>query len=93
MEDVLQRAPDGGEGTVALLEKRERMEMLLARLREELTDESFLVFELLYVRLLSAPEAASMLGCEVQAVYTRKSRIRTRVRALLVELEQSSWDG
>jgi DNA-directed RNA polymerase specialized sigma24 family protein len=67
--------------------------MLLRRLREELTVESFLVFELLYVRLLSAPEAASMLGCEVQAVYTRKSRIRTQVRSLLGELERCSWDG
>ena len=88
----MRRAPAGGEGAMERLEREERMRLLLDRLRETLTAESFLVFELLFVRLLSAPEVASMLGCEVQAVYTRRSRIRTTVRALIEELQEASLD-
>ncbi len=86
-------APDGGEGSEEQLVRQERARELLARLRERLTPESFLVFELMYVRLLPAPEVAAMLGCEVQAVYTRKSRIRTTLRKVVEEFEQETGDA
>ncbi len=84
---TMQRAPDGGDLADEQLEREQRHRDLLRRLRETLTPESFLVFDLLFVRLLSAPEVAQMLGCEIQAVYTRRSRIRSTLRKLLSELE------
>lgn len=84
---TMQRAPDGGTAADEQLEQDERRRDLLGRVREALTPESFLVFDLLYVRLLSAPEVAQMLGCEVQAVYTRRSRIRTTLRKLVEEMD------
>lgn len=81
------RAPDGGEGSEEQLVRQERARALLQRLRDRLTPESFLIFELMYVRLLPAPEVAAMIGCEVQAVYTRKSRIRTTLREVIEEFD------
>jgi len=75
--------PAGGEDAEEALLRQEEHQRVLDALRGELSDESFLVFELLYVRLLSAPEVAEMLGCQVQAVYTRRSRIRNTLRRVL----------
>jgi len=84
---TMQHAADGGEGADEQLERDQRRRDLLGRIRAALTPETFLVFDLLYVRLLSAPEVAQMLGCEVQAVYTRRSRIRTTLGKVVAELE------
>lgn len=64
---------------------QERHAAILDRVREALSAESYLVFEMLYVHLLSAPEVAELLGCEVGAVYTRRSRIRSTLREVLAE--------
>jgi len=84
---TMQHAAAGGEGADEQLERDERHRRILDHLRAALTPESFQVFDLIYVRLLSAPEVAQMLGCEVQAVYTRRSRIRTTLKKVMAELE------
>lgn len=82
-DSELRSVPADAQSAEGALLRHEEHQRILRELREELSDESFLVFELLYVRLLSAPEVAEMLGCKVQAVYTRRSRIRDTLKRIL----------
>lgn len=78
-------SPDTGAEDHLL--QREQHERLLDHIRDALSPESFLVFEMLYVQALSAPEVAELLGCEVGAVYTRRSRIRAKLRSVLSDID------
>jgi RNA polymerase sigma-70 factor (ECF subfamily) len=84
---TFEHAAAPGQDAEDTLLQQERHRRILATLREALSDESYVVFELLYVQLLSAPEVAELLGCEVGAVYTRRSRIRTTLKNVLADLE------
>lgn len=84
---AFEHAASPDQGAEDTLLRQERHTRILAKLREALSDESYLVFEMLYVQLLSAPEVAELLGCEVGAVYTRRSRIRTTLKDILAGLE------
>jgi len=81
-------SPDRGAEEALL--RQERHTRILAALREALSDESYLIFEMLYVQLLPAPEVAQLLGCEVGAVYTRRSRIRTTLKSVLGEFDSGA---
>lgn len=81
----LDAAQEPAPDVLEKLQQIEHHEALLGALRDRLSDESFLVFEALYIRLLPAADVAAMFGCAVEAIYTRRHRIRATLRTLLEE--------
>jgi RNA polymerase sigma-70 factor, ECF subfamily len=65
---------------------RERHELLLQRLKEELSPLGWYLFDLLFLQELPIKEVKRLTGMSAAAVYAWRSRLRRLVRRLLDEL-------
>ena len=74
------------QGPEVITASREQLDLLLERLREELSPLGYQIFELLFVRELSVRETMAATGLTDDAVYAWCSRLRCRSRQILAEL-------
>src|SRR5947199_3890226 len=68
---------------------RERLSLLLERLREELSPLGWRMFDLLFIQDLSQAEVQAATGLSADAVYAWRSRLRFRAQQLLAEMSGS----
>ncbi|MCH9648231.1 MAG: hypothetical protein K0U98_08330 [Deltaproteobacteria bacterium] len=82
------QAPDPGPEEVTA--SREGLEVLLARLKEDLSPLGWKIFQLIFVLERSVPEVIRETSLSADAVYAWRSRLRRRARDLSLDLEVSS---
>ena len=70
-------------GPEEVVASRERLSLLLDRLREELSPQGWQMFELLFIQELSQAEVEAATGLSADAVYAWRSRLRRLVERLL----------
>jgi DNA-directed RNA polymerase specialized sigma24 family protein len=68
-----------------LAASRERLQLLLDRLRQRVSPMGWQIFQLLFVQELSVPEAMAASGLSADAVYAWRSRLRRLARKLRSE--------
>jgi len=83
-EELEMETPDSGPEEIAA--GREHLDLLLDRLREELTPLGRWLFELLFVQDLSLNEVRAASGLSADAVYAWRSRLRSLARKLQAEM-------
>lgn len=88
MEDLDAAALDRGPEEVTA--GREQLRLLLDRLRETLSPLGRQLFELLFVKELSLPEAMAASGLSADAVYAWRSRLRRLAQELLAEMSRNT---
>ena len=88
LEQLDSLAPEPGpeEATAS----KEGLEVLLARLREDLSPLGWKIFQMLFVLERSVPEVVRETRLSADAVYAWRSRLRRRARALASGLTVSS---
>lgn len=91
--DDLPDVPDEGRLRSLWSEERDRaiLEQALRILRDDssIDDRTLRAFELVGLRAVPAPQAALQCGMSVDQVYVAKSRITTRLKALVAQLTQA----
>jgi RNA polymerase sigma-70 factor (ECF subfamily) len=88
MADLDVAGSDSGPEEVTA--SREQVRLLRDRLREELSPQGWHLFDLLFVRELSIPEATAASGLSADAVYAWRSRLRRLAQRLLGELSETA---
>ena len=83
-EEPEPEAPEPGPEKIAA--GREHLDLLLDRLREELSPLGRWLFELLFVQDLSVNEVRAASGLSADAVYAWRSRLRSLARKLQAEM-------
>lgn len=78
------------QGPEEVTASRERLRLLLERLREKLTPLGRHLFELLFVQERSVPETMAASGLSADAVYAWRSRLRRLAQEILAELSGKS---
>jgi RNA polymerase sigma-70 factor (ECF subfamily) len=81
-------APAGAPGPEEEAVSREQLRLLLDQLRRTLSPLGNQVFELLFVKELSLPEAMAASGLSADAVYAWRSRLRRQARELLADMSK-----
>ena len=81
------RSPDSGP------ESKAAFRDLMNALAEELDDEDFTLFRLVYLEELSPDEVALLLGLRRDAVYKRVQRLRPRIREMCGRLLSNPEPG
>jgi RNA polymerase sigma-70 factor (ECF subfamily) len=83
---------DSGPTPGEALEKREQWNTLVAAVQElPESDRQFL--ELYYERELEPEEIAKLMGISVNTVYSRKNKVREKLRKIIEELSGGKIDG
>lgn len=83
-EELKAEVPEPGPEKIAA--GREHLDLLLDRLREELSPLGWWLFELLFVQDLSVNEVRDASGLSADAVYAWRSRLRSLARKLQAEM-------
>lgn len=83
----LEHAPAAEPSVEARLASGELFALVHARLREELSPKALELFHLLVVEEVGFEEAAAISGLSTGALYTWRSRLLSRARALRDEIE------
>lgn len=86
-EDLELEAPERDPEEVTA--SRERLTLLLDRMREELSPLGRRIFDLLFIQDLSLPEVTAASGLSADAVYTWRLRLRRLAKKLLAEVSGS----
>jgi RNA polymerase sigma factor (sigma-70 family) len=86
-EDLELEAPESDPEEVTA--SRERLTLLLDRMREELSPLGRRIFDLLFIQDLSLPEVTAASGLSADAVYTWRLRLRRLARKLFAEVSGS----
>jgi RNA polymerase sigma-70 factor (ECF subfamily) len=89
-ETEIERAAGTTDSPEAATSSREIFDQVVARLAEEIHPKAMELFRLLIVEDLAADEVARVSGLSVQAVYTWRSRLLKRTRALLEEIGRAT---
>jgi len=72
---------------------REQLELLLARLKKELSPLGWHLFDLLYLRELTVAEVVEQTGLSSDAVYQWRCRLSHRVQRWRVEMSETVASG
>lgn len=92
-EADIERAAGATESPESAAASRQIFDQVVARLAEELHPKAMELFRLLIVEEVAAEEAARLSGLTVQAIYTWRSRLLKRTRALLEEISRATPPG
>jgi RNA polymerase sigma-70 factor (ECF subfamily) len=76
-------------GEVSAIASRELLAGVLDRLREELSVKMLRLFQAIWIDEIPIPKVCEELGMQAEAVYTARSRIAKRARAIAAELSGS----
>lgn len=90
-EDLDAVAPESGPEEVTA--SRERLTLLLDRMREELSPLGRRLFDLLFIQELTLPEVTAASGLSADAVYVWRSRLRRLAQKLLAEVSGSGMSA
>lgn len=92
VHDLLSSEPAENEPADLLIETEVRRELYLraARIvRTDVDDDTWLAFEMTFLKDMSGADAARELGKTIGAVYAARSRVMKRLRDAVAELETS----
>jgi RNA polymerase sigma-70 factor (ECF subfamily) len=78
-----------GSNAEEIVASREQLNLLLDRLREELSPLGWRMFDLLFIQDLSQAEVQAATDLSADAVYAWRSRLRFRAQQLLAEMSGS----
>lgn len=78
----------GGAGPEQVAASREELSLLLKKLREELSDLGWTMFDLLFIQELEVDEVVKRTGQTPDAVYAWRSRLRQLARTLRSDLSE-----
>jgi RNA polymerase sigma-70 factor (ECF subfamily) len=90
-EDLVDLSPNV-PGPDLSLASRELLEVLLERLRLELSPLGMQLFQLLFVEEKSTEDIRAITGMQTDAVYAWRSRLGKRVRRLAAELDAAGQE-
>ncbi|MCB9727282.1 MAG: sigma-70 family RNA polymerase sigma factor [Deltaproteobacteria bacterium] len=66
---------------------RERLDLVLDRMRASVSDQGYRIFEMLFVEQRDVEEVCEEMGLQAGAVYTWRSRLRKRVAEIAAEID------